>query len=148
MKTSIPDGIFAPITTPFLDVEVAYDRLQQNVRKYARTQLKGYFVPGSNGESKSCTEPEKLQILEIVLKEKSPKQVIMVGAGYESTRQIIEFSKKADSIGANFLSLVTPSYFKKSLTDEVLIGYCKDVSEAPLAKNGMLCSRAVWKERG
>ncbi len=104
--------------------------LSRIFEKYSKTPLKGYFVLGSNGESKCCTETEKLQILELVLKEKSPNQVIMAGAGYESTRQTIEFSKKVASMGADFVSLVTPSYFKKSLTDDVLIGYYKDVAEA------------------
>jgi 4-hydroxy-2-oxoglutarate aldolase len=130
MQTKTLDGIFAPITTPFVNDEVAFDRLQQNVQKYSKTPLKGFFVLGSNGESKCCTESEKLQILELVLKEKSPNQVIMAGAGYESTRQTIEFSKKVADLGADFISLVTPSYFKKSLTDEVLIGYYRDVAEA------------------
>jgi 4-hydroxy-2-oxoglutarate aldolase len=130
MPTKTLDGIFAPITTPFVEEEVAYDQLKYNVQKYSQTPLKGYFVLGSNGESKSCTETEKLKILELVLKEKAPHQVIMAGAGYESTRQTIEFSKKVASMGADFVSLVTPSYFKKSISDEVLIGYYKDVAEA------------------
>jgi len=100
-------GIFAPITTPFVNDEVSFDQLKQNVRKYSKTPLKGYFVLGSNGESKCCTETEKLQILELVLKEKSPNQVIMAGAGYESTRQTIEFSRKVADLGADFVSLVT-----------------------------------------
>jgi 4-hydroxy-2-oxoglutarate aldolase len=130
MATKTLDGIFAPITTPFVQDEVSYDRLKHNVKKYSRTPLKGYFVLGSNGESKSCTETEKLQILDLVIREKAPHQVIMAGAGYESTRQTIDFSKKVASMGADFVSLVTPSYFKKSLTDEALIGYYKDVAEA------------------
>ncbi len=104
------DGIFAPITTPFINDEVSLDQLKKNVQKYSQTPLKGYFVLGSNGESKCCTEAEKLQILELVLKEKSPNQAIMAGAGYESARQTIEFSKKVASMGADFVSLVTPSY--------------------------------------
>ena len=123
-------GIFAPITTPFENEEVSYRRLKENVLKYAQTPLKGLFVIGSNGEAKSLTEDEKLKILETVLQVKGRDQVIMAGAGYESTRQTIAFSKKVASIGVDFVSLVTPSYFKKSLTDEALIGYYKDVAEA------------------
>lgn len=130
MSEKTLDGIFAPITTPFVQEEVSYDQLKHNVRKYSQTPLKGYFVLGSNGESKSCTETEKLQMLDLVLKEKASYQVIMAGAGYESTRQTIEFSKKVASMGADFVSLITPSYFKKSITDEALIGYYKDVAEA------------------
>jgi 4-hydroxy-2-oxoglutarate aldolase len=123
-------GIFAPITTPFENEEVSYRRLKENVLKYAQTPLRGLFVIGSNGEAKSLTEDEKLKILETVLQVKGKDQVIMAGAGYESTRQTVAFSKKVASIGADFVSLVTPSYFKKSLTDEALIGYYKDVAEA------------------
>jgi 4-hydroxy-2-oxoglutarate aldolase len=130
MSKKTLDGIWAPITTPFVNDEVSFDQLKQNIQKYAKTPLKGYFVLGSNGESKCCTDTEKLQILELVLKEKAPSQAIMAGAGYESTRQTIEFSKKVASMGADFVSLVTPSYFKKSLTDDVLIGFYKDVAEA------------------
>jgi 4-hydroxy-2-oxoglutarate aldolase len=54
----------------------------------------------------------------------------MAGTGYESTRQTIAFSKKAQQLGADLVSLVTPSYFKKSLTDEALIGYYTQVAEA------------------
>ena len=130
MPTKTLEGIFAPITTPFAHDEVSYDQFKDNVQKYSRTPLKGYFVLGSNGESKSCTESEKLKLLEVALKEKAPHQVIMAGAGYESTRQTIEFSKKVASMGADFVSLVTPSYFKKSITDDVLIRYYTDVAEA------------------
>ena len=129
MATSI-SGIFAPITTPFVNEKVSLEHLRENVRKYRKTPLRGFFVLGSNGESKSLTEQEKLKILETVLKEKSRSQIIMAGAGYESTRQTIAFSRKVASLGANFVSLVTPSYFKNSLTDEALIGYYTDVAEA------------------
>src|SRR5512136_2957642 len=130
MSKKTLDGIFAPITTPFVNDEVSFDQLKQNIQRYSKTPLKGYFVLGSNGESKCCTETEKLQILELVLKEKSPNHVIMAGAAYESTRQTIEFSRKVASMGADFVSLVTPSYCKQSLTDEVLIGYYRDVAVA------------------
>ncbi len=54
----------------------------------------------------------------------------MAGAGCESTRETIDFSKKAEKLGASLVSLVTPSYFKKDLNDDALIGYYTDVAEA------------------
>jgi 4-hydroxy-2-oxoglutarate aldolase len=123
-------GVFAPITTPFVDDEVAFDQFKENIKKYSQTPLNGYLVLGSNGESKSLTEDEKLKLLEIVLQEKADHQLVMAGTGYESTRQTIAFSKKAQQLGADLVSLVTPSYFKKSLTDEALIGYYNQVAEA------------------
>jgi 4-hydroxy-2-oxoglutarate aldolase len=123
-------GVFAPISTPFIDDEVSFDRFKENVIKYSQTPLNGYLVLGSNGESKSLTEDEKLKLLEIVLQEKAAQQLVMAGTGYESTRQTIVFSKKAQELGADLVSLVSPSYFKKSLTDEALIGYYTQVAEA------------------
>jgi 4-hydroxy-2-oxoglutarate aldolase len=123
-------GIAAPITTPFLDEEVAYDRLRDNIKKYSRTELAGFFALGSNGEGKCLTETEKLKVLEVVLQEKSAHQIVMAGAGYESTKQTIAFSRKVAEMGADFVSIVTPSYFKSRLTDDALIGYYTDVADA------------------
>jgi 4-hydroxy-2-oxoglutarate aldolase len=123
-------GIFAPIGTPYADGEVAYDQLRSNMQKYRETGLAGFFALGSNGESKFLTEAEKVKVLEVVLLEKADHQVVMAGAGYESTRQTISFSRQVAEMGADFVSILTPSYFKKRLTDEAMIGYYSDVADA------------------
>ena len=123
-------GVFAPITTPFANGEVSYRNLEFNMEKYRSSPLSGFFVLGSNGESKSLTEDEKLKILETVLRKKADHQLVMAGTGYESTRQTVAFSKKAAEMGADFVSVVTPSYFKKRLTDEAMVGYYTDVADA------------------
>ena len=123
-------GIAAPISTPFVNGDVAYDRLRSNVQKYSETALAGFFALGSNGESMFLTESEKLKVLEVVLEEKSDHQLVMAGAGYESTRQTISFSNQVAEMGADFVSILTPSYFKKRLTDEAMIGYYTEVADA------------------
>lgn len=123
-------GIFAPVNTPFQGEDVSFDHFRGNMRKYSKTPLSGFLVLGSNGENKSLTEDEKVRLLEIAIEEKGEHQIVMAGAGCESTRETIDFSKKAQALGADLVSLVTPSYFKKSLTDDALIGYYADVAEA------------------
>jgi len=123
-------GISAPINTPFVNGEVAYDQLRSNIQKYSKTALAGFFALGSNGESMFLTESEKLKVLEVVLEEKADHQLVMAGAGYESTRQTISFSNQVAEMGADFVSILTPSYFKKRLTDEAMIGYYTEVAEA------------------
>ena len=123
-------GVFAPLTTPFVDDEVAFDQLKENMKKYSQTPLAGYFALGSNGEAKSLTETEKLKVLETVVAGKAKHQIVMAGSGYESTKLTIAFSKEVIALGADFVSVITPSYFKKSLTDDALIGYYTDVAEA------------------
>ncbi len=125
-------GIYAPITTPFVNGEVAYDKLKLNMQRYRETGLTGFFVLGTNGESMFLTQFEKLKILEVVLQEKASHQIVMAGAGYESTHQTISFSKEVAEMGADFVSILTPSYFKKRLTDDAMIGYYTDVADAVL----------------
>ena len=129
MKNKL-SGIFAPITTPFMNEDVSIEHLKANMLKYRDTNLNGFFALGSNGENKSLTEDEKLRILEVVLSEKADYQLVMAGTGYESTRQTIAFSKKVAEVGADFVSVVTHSYFKKRLTDEAMIGYYTDIADA------------------
>ncbi len=123
-------GIFAPITTPFVNEDVSLEHLKANMLKYRNTGLAGFFALGSNGENKSLAEDEKLKVLEVVLHEKAERQLVMAGTGYESTRQTIAFSKKVAEMGADFVSVVTPSYFKKRLTDEAMTGYYIDIADA------------------
>lgn len=123
-------GIFAPITTPFVNEDVSLEHLKANMLKYRNTGLAGFFALGSNGENKSLAEDEKLKVLEVVLHEKAERQLLMAGTGYESTRQTIAFSKKVAEMGADFVSVVTPSYFKKRLMDEAMIGYYIDIADA------------------
>jgi 4-hydroxy-2-oxoglutarate aldolase len=123
-------GVFAPITTPFKDGEVALDQLRGNMRRYRQTGLAGYFALGSNGEGAHLSEDEKLKALDVILEGKGERQTVMAGTGCESTRHTVAFSRKAASAGADCVSLLTPSYFRKRMTDEALVAYYKDVADA------------------
>jgi 4-hydroxy-2-oxoglutarate aldolase len=124
-------GVFAPITTPFDEKgEVAYDKLQDNMKFYAKSRLKGFLALGSNGENKSLTNKEKEKVLETIIKNKGSNQVVMAGCIFESTKETIEFSKIAEGLGADFITLLPPSYFKKEMTDAVLLRYFSDVANS------------------
>ncbi len=123
-------GIIAPINTPFVNEEVSVDYMRRNMRKYRETPLAGYLVLGSNGENKSMTEEEKLKIVEAVVEEKADHQIVMAGAGYESTRRTIAFAKEVAKLGADCASILNPFYFKKDITDEALIRFYTDVADA------------------
>jgi 4-hydroxy-2-oxoglutarate aldolase len=123
-------GVFAPITTPFLDNgEVDYDGLACNVHAYANAGLKGYLALGSNGENKSLTNDEKLKVLETTITNKGKGQVVMAGCIFESTFETIQMAKKMEELGADYLTLLPPCYFKKQMTDDVLYKYFTDVAD-------------------
>jgi 4-hydroxy-2-oxoglutarate aldolase len=124
-------GVFAPITTPFDEKgEVAYDKLRENMKFYAKSGLKGYLALGSNGENKSLTNSEKEKVLETIINNKGSDQVVMAGCIFESTKETIEFAKVAQGLGADFITLLPPSYFKKEMTDPVLLRYFSDVASS------------------
>lgn len=124
-------GVFAPITTPFdAKGEVAYDKLKDNMGFYSKSCLKGYLVLGSNGENKSLSNAEKEKVLETIIKNKGSDQVVMAGCIFESTKETIEFAKIAQRLEADFITLLPPSYFKKEMTDPVLLKYFTDVASS------------------
>jgi 4-hydroxy-2-oxoglutarate aldolase len=123
-------GIMPPITTPFKGEEVAYDRLKENFQKWNKTKLSGYLVLGSNGESVYLSEAEKLKVIE-VSREAIPKdKIMMVGTGMESTVETIRFTNEAARLGADMALVVTPCYFKTSMTNAVLLDHFTAVAEA------------------
>ncbi|MGD0342626.1 MAG: dihydrodipicolinate synthase family protein [Bacteroidales bacterium] len=124
-------GVFAPITTPFDEIgEVAYDKLRDNMNFYAKSSLKGYLALGSNGENKSLSNKEKEKVLATIINNKGSDQVVMAGCIFESTKETIEFAKIAQGLGTDFITLLPPSYFKKEMTDPVLLKYFSDVASS------------------
>lgn len=124
-------GVFAPITTPFTsEGGVDYAALEQNMEFYANSGIKGYLALGSNGENKNLTNGEKEKVLKTIIENKGKDQAVMAGCIFESTYETIEFAKKFEALGADFLTLLPPSYFKKQMTDPVLIKYFNDVANA------------------
>jgi 4-hydroxy-2-oxoglutarate aldolase len=124
-------GVFAPITTPFTkDGQVDYAGLEKNMAFYAKSGIQGYLALGSNGENKSLTSDEKEKVLKIIIDNKGKDQSVMAGCIFESTIETITYAKKFEKLGADFLTLLPPSYFKKQMTDPVLIKYFNDVANA------------------
>lgn len=124
-------GVFAPITTPFLDnEEVDYEGLKRNVAHYAKSGIKGYLALGSNGENKSLTNDEKLEVLKIIIEYKGEDQVVMAGCIFESTLETLKYAKIMADLGADYITLLPPSYFKKEMTDQVLFKYFTDIADS------------------
>ena len=156
-KNKTLKGVFAPVTTPFDENgDVNYEALRENILKYADAGLKGYLVLGSNGENKSLTKQEKLQVAETILKTRMETQTIMVTSIFESTRETIEFAHSAAELGADYITLLPPSYFKKNMTDKALLKYFTDVASsvdvpcllynAPQFAGGLSLSTTLIKE--
>jgi len=122
-------GVFAPVVTPFNSDAPALDDLRYNLKKLNETDLTGYLALGSNGEFKSLSDKEQIQVLEVFAEEKGDK-VIMVGTGCESTRQTIEKSKLVSEMGFDYASVLTPSYFPKQIDGVALRDYYERIADS------------------
>lgn len=106
-------GIFPPLTTPFQHDGAIYEvKLRFNVEKLNLTQLAGYVVGGSTGESVMLSTPEKVRVWEIVAKHAGPGRVLIAGAGAESVRETLELCSLAASAGYQAAMVRTPHYYR------------------------------------
>ena len=122
-------GVFAPVVTPFHSDKLALDDLRFNLQKLNETDLAGYLALGSNGEFRSLTDKEQVQVLEIFAEEKGDK-VVMVGTGCESTKQTVEKSKLVYEMGFDYVSVLTPCYFRKQIDGATLKSHYERIADS------------------
>ena len=122
-------GVFAPVVTPFVAEGVSLDDLTFNLRKLSQTNLAGYLALGSNGEFRSLTDREQIQVLEVFAEEKGDK-VVMVGTACESTRQTIEKSKVASEMGFDYVSVLSPGYFARRMDGATLQRHYETIADS------------------
>lgn len=124
-------GIFAPIPTPFTsDEEISYDSLHRNLAWWASTKLAGVVVLGSNGEFVYLTPEEKIRLVAEVKSHWPAGKMVIAGTGCETTRETIELSKQAASLGVNACLILTPHYYKGNMTPPALKRYFWEVADA------------------
>jgi 4-hydroxy-2-oxoglutarate aldolase len=128
MPTST-SGIFPALTTPFEKGDLSVSQLKSNIEKFESSDLSGYLVLGSTGESVLMNDRERIKALETVGASASEGKTIIAGTGMQSTRATIEFTNLAARAGAHYALVVTPFYFKKQMTPQNLEKYYREVAE-------------------
>ncbi|MFA7228331.1 MAG: dihydrodipicolinate synthase family protein [Melioribacteraceae bacterium] len=123
------NGIMPPIATPFLNGEVAYDKLKQNFLRWNKTGLSGYVVMGSNGESVFLTREEKLKLVEAVRTNIPEQKLLIAGTGSDSIKETISLSNDAADRGADYALILTPSFYKSEMKPAAYIKYFTEVAD-------------------
>jgi 4-hydroxy-2-oxoglutarate aldolase len=109
-------GIFPPITTPFdQNGDLYFAKVRHNVEKWNRTQLAGYVVCGSTGESVMLTCEEKTRLWGAVRESAAPKKILIAGTGMESVRETVQLTNLAAGLGYQAAMVRTPHYYKNLL---------------------------------
>lgn len=127
-------GVFPALTTPFAeDGSVSLTDLKHNIQRYNATDLAGYVVIGSTGES-VLLKPAEVDGILVTVKEAAAKgKKLIAGTGAESTAETIERTKRAAEIGYDAALVKTPYYYKPSYKPEVYVAHYRRVAdESPI----------------
>lgn len=130
MKLDWLKGCATALVTPFR-TDLSLD--EDCFRRLATRQIDGgvkLLVPcGTTGESVTMTETERLRVIEITIEVARDKNAkVIAGVGSNNTSATIEFTKKAQQLGADAVLVVAPYYNKP--TQEGLYQHFKAIAES------------------
>jgi len=123
-------GVFPALTTPFAaDGSVSLADLKYNLHRYNDTDLAGYVVLGSTGESVLLSREEMDGILVTAKEAAGPEKKLIAGTGAESTAETIAKTKRAAELGYHAALVKTPHYYKPAYKTEVLVTHYRRVAD-------------------
>ncbi|MBP5598616.1 MAG: 4-hydroxy-tetrahydrodipicolinate synthase [Pseudobutyrivibrio sp.] len=106
-------GAGVALITPFNEDEtVNYDMLGTLIDRQIEGHTDAIIVCGTTGEPATMSEEEKLSVIDFTIKRVNHRIPVIAGSGGNSTRLVIDFSKKIQALGVDGLLIVTPFYNK------------------------------------
>jgi 4-hydroxy-2-oxoglutarate aldolase len=124
------DGIYPSVPTPFDEKgKISTEALKSNLLFLDQFDLRGFVVLGSNGEYVMLGEEEKIVVLEAARKAIPSEKLMIAGTGCQSTGETLHLTKKAAEIGVDAVLIITPSYYRKLMTPEVLINHYHTIAD-------------------
>ncbi|MFQ5872978.1 MAG: dihydrodipicolinate synthase family protein [Dehalococcoidia bacterium] len=126
-------GIFSPICTPFSPDGEQID--EEKIRRLIDFQLDngvhGIIPCGGTGEFFALDVDERKRVTEVTVEHVNRRVPVMPHTGACSTKETIELSKHAESLGADALMIVPP-YYDVPTEDEVVAHYAAISQAVPL----------------
>jgi len=124
-------GVFAPVPTPFDERgDVDPQRLRHALARWVAGPLTGFVVLGSNGEAVFLEEDESDRVIAAAREAVPSAKRLIAGAGRESTRATIRAVRRAAELGADFVLVRTPGFFKSQMTTELFVRHYTAVADA------------------
>lgn len=113
MKSNDIKGIIPPIITPMNndpEQTVNHEALRSQVERLLAGGVHGIFPLGTNGEAYALSFKEKEEVLASVIDQVRGRVPVYAGTGCITTAETIRMSKRAEEMGADALSIITPSF--------------------------------------
>lgn len=122
-------GIIPPIITPMNEDESFNEaEFRRQIDRQLAGGVHGIFCYGTNGECYALTMEEKETILKAAVEQVGGRVPVYAGTGCITTKETVEMSKRAEALGADVLSVITP-YFA-AVSQEELYEHYVAVAEA------------------
>jgi len=124
-------GIWAATLTPFTS-DLALDEagFRRNFRHWIdELELAGLFVTGKQGEFFSMSLDERKRTFEIAQEECEGKAGTVMSASDENIDTVLELTRHAQDIGADFVIVHAPPFYFHRDVDEVLYEYYRYIAE-------------------
>jgi 4-hydroxy-2-oxoglutarate aldolase len=123
-------GVIPPLVTPFRpDGAVDLAAFEANLEALRDTDLSGFLVLGSNGETAGLEEAEKLDLVGAA-RRLTPGRFLLVGTGLESTRATCALTRRMADLGADAVLVLTPHFYRSRMSEEALRRHFAAVAEA------------------
>src|SRR5215831_6370327 len=124
-------GVFAPLPTPFDDAgAIDTARLRAAIGRWIAQPLTGFVVLGSNGEAVLLDEDEADRVIAAARESVPPGRPLIIGAGRESTQATVRAVRRAAELGADYVLVRTPGFFKSQMTTEAFVRHYSIVADA------------------
>lgn len=125
-------GIICAMITPLDENQDINPKATRELIDYLINKgVYGLFILGTNGECHVLTDDEKVEFAKIVIEHTNNRVPVFVGTGGNSTREVINLSKRMEAIGASALSIITP-YFVPPTQQELIEHYKAVAAEVNL----------------
>jgi 4-hydroxy-tetrahydrodipicolinate synthase len=125
-------GIICAMITPLDENQDINPKATRELIDYLINKgVYGLFILGTNGECHVLTDDEKVEFAKIVIEHTNNRVPVFVGTGGNSTREVINLSKRMEAIGASALSIITP-YFVPPTQQELIEHYKAVAAEVSL----------------
>jgi len=104
-------GSMVALVTPFDSSGAVDEEALRHLVQWHIEQGTDVLVPcGTTGESATLSHEEHVQVIRIVVQEAAGRVPVLAGTGSNCTREAIELTQRAKSVGADAALVITPYY--------------------------------------
>ena len=121
-------GSLVALVTPMLDDgSVDFDAYRALIHWHIEQGTDASVVVGTSGESPTVSVEEHFELIKVAVEQSAGRIPVVAGAGSNSTREAVEFTRYAYEVGADATLQVVPYYNKP--TQEGLYQHFKTIAE-------------------